>query len=133
MRDLLVRTPPASEVYTQVLDFFRCKDALPVHPDVHLRVLRGVGVEWDEHRFLGRESESIYLHKVDHPVHSFREQFHAVFHTRAVCVETSEVGVRPYRQVVGVHGQHYLSLHWTRRLVECCITSTETVGLLGSS
>ena len=29
-----------------LLDFFRCKDALPVHPDVHLRVLRGVGVEW---------------------------------------------------------------------------------------
>ena len=38
---------------------------------VHLRVLRGVGVEWDEHSFLGRESESIYLDKVDHPVHSF--------------------------------------------------------------
>ena len=31
-----------------------------------------------------------------------------------VCVETSDVGVRPYRQVVGVHGQHYLSLH-------CCV------------
>ena len=73
MRDLVVRTPPASEVYTQVLDFFRCKDALPVHLHVHLRVLRGVGVQWDKYRFLGRESESIYLHKVDHLVHSFLE------------------------------------------------------------
>ena len=109
----MVRTPPASEVYTKVLDFFRCKDTLPVHPNVHLRVLRGVGVEWEEHSFLGRESESIYLHKVDHPVHSFLEQFHAVFQPRAVCVETSEVGVRPYRQVVGVHGQHYFFLAFT--------------------
>ena len=118
MRDLLVRTPPASEVYTQVLDFFRGKDALPVPPDVHLRVLRGVGVEWDEHRFLGRESESVYLHKVDHPVHSFLEQFHALFHPRAVCVETSDVGVRPYRQVIGVHGQYCLSFHCRVHVVD---------------
>ena len=101
---------------SRYLTSFDGKDALPVHPDVHRRVLRGVGVEWDEHRFLGRESESIYLHKVDQPVHSFQEQFHAVFHTRAVCVETSDV--RPYRQIVGVHGQHYLSFHCRVPLVD---------------
>ena len=71
-----------------------------------------------EHRFLRRESESIYLHKVDHPVHSFLEQFHALFHPRAVCVETSDVGVCPYRQVVGVHGQHYLSFHCRVHVVD---------------
>ena len=41
-----------------------------------------------------------------------------LFHTRAVCVETSDVGVRPYRQVVGVHGQHYLSLHCSVHVVD---------------
>ena len=71
-----------------------------------------------EHRFLRRESESIYLHKVDHPVHSFLEQFHALFHPRAVCVEMSDVGVCPYRQVVGVHGQHYLSFHCRVHVVD---------------
>ena len=98
------------------LTSFDAKMLYPFTLIVHLRVLRGVGVEWDEHSFLGRESESIYLDKVDHPVHSFLEQFHAVFHPRAVCVETSEVGVRPYRLVVGVHGQHYLSFHCRDRL-----------------
>ena len=68
--------------------------------------------------FQRRESESIYLHKVDLPVHSFLEQFHDVFHTRVVCVETSDVGVRPYRQVIRVHGQHYLSLHGCVHVVD---------------
>ena len=64
-------------------------------------------MEWDEANFLGKEGESIYLHKTDH---SFLEKLHFVLHTRAGCAETSDVGLHPYRQVIGVHGYHHLFL-----------------------